>query len=511
MFGTKCLITVLCLSLSLSGLAIPPLVSEAAGVGFEDAASLIAQGEMIEAPADATALVSIGGIGQLLLGSGAKVRLAALYESSASGGSSSMLAASVINGDLIARLHPQAVALVQAGGSTFIAARGASFHAGLRDGAAVFDASENVREKLGNWAIKAPAEIISAGISAKATGAPASRDRIKDQVKNQLGPSRPALSASARPIGTIESLGAVMINMNSNRGASLLWGNELIKAPEGMSATASLDAIGQVTLAGGSQARLMAATASSAAGRPTLAAWLLAGSAIFKLQPGVSALVEAGGSKFVAARGSRFRVMLVEGRAVIDTAGDNVLEMGDWRLTGPTDLHQIVPQTGQAGQQAAPRRYIVRPVGLSSNLVVRARATRQIQVRVTDENDRPVPDVPIIFLLGSPGGQSVGALGALASSSAKVFTDATGIASVEFTAGNAPTSGTISATVEGTNAQWVGQISLLKTIPGFWSPQNIVPMAVMAGAVGVSVGAVKAATEDGKPPVQASSGPVIKP
>jgi hypothetical protein len=52
---------------------------------------------------------------------------------------------------------------------------------------------------------------------------------------------------------------------------------------------------------------------------------------------------------------------------------------------------------------------------------------------------------------------------------------------------------------------------LLKTVTGFWAPQNIVPMAVMAGAVGVAVGAVKMATEDGTPPVQSAGGPVIRP
>jgi hypothetical protein len=363
-----------------------------------------------------------------------------------------------------------------------------------------------VIEKLGNWAIKAPAEIVSAGVAIKPSGASASRDSIKDQIKNRLAPARPDLSVSARPIGAIESLGAVTINARLNQGAALLWGNELIQAPEGLSATASLDALGQVTLAGGSQARLMATT-TGGAGRPTLAASLVAGSAIFKLQPGAPALVEAGGSKFVAARGSRFRVMLVEGRAVIDAASDGVLEMGDWKLAGLSDLPQIA---GQAGQAAA-RQYVVRPVGLTNNLIVRARATRQIQVRVTDENDRPVPDVPVIFLLNSSGGQSVGSLGAVASSTAKIFTDSTGIASINFTAGDVPTSGTISATVEGTNASWVGQISLLKTVTGFWAPQNIVPMAVMAGAVGVAVGAVKMATEDGTPPVQSAGGPVIRP
>jgi hypothetical protein len=502
MFGTKCLIIALCLSLSLNGIAGATFSSASPGAGrFETAAaSLISQGEVIESPADATSFISIGGVGQLLLASGAKVRLSALP------GAQPLLAVSVISGDLIAKLHPQAGAFVQASGSTFVAARGAYFHASARDGAAVFDASESVAEKLGNWAIKAPAEIIGAAMAGAAVGRDQIKDQVKDRARERFGPARHSLSSGPRPIGAIESLGAVTINARQLGSGALLWGNELIRAPEGMSATATLDAFGQVTLAGGSQARLMAAPVSGSR-RPVLAASLLAGSATFKPQSGASAYVEAGGSKFVSARGSRFRVMLVEGRAVIDAASDSVLELGEWRL----DLPAIISQTGQAGQQAAPRRYIVRPVGLSSNLVVRARSVRQIQVRVTDENDRPVPDVPVIFLLNSSGGQSVGALGALASTTAKIFTDSTGIASVEFTAGATPTSGTISATVEGTNASWVGQISLLKVVPGFWSPQNVVPMAVMAGAAAVSVSAVKGATEDGKPPVTPSGGPVIKP
>ncbi|MGH9837672.1 MAG: hypothetical protein ACREEM_02685 [Blastocatellia bacterium] len=503
MFGKKCLIAILCLSLSLTGLAIPP----AAGVE-NGAEGSVAQGELIEAPAGSTAFVSIGGIGHLLLASGAKVRLAALRQSSYSGGAHSLLAASVIAGDVIARLDPGAGAVVQAGRSTFFAARGAGFHASLRDGAAVFDASESVVERLGNWAIEAPAEIVGAGIPASLTAAPLRPNQIKDQlrdrIKEQLRPARLGLATSARPIGAVESLGAVMINTSPVRGGGAIWGNELIQAPEGMNATATLEAIGQVTLAGGSQARLAAAHYS----HPALAASLLAGSAVFKLQPGASACVEAAGSKFVAARGSRFRVMLVEGRAVIDAAGDGVFEMGDWRLAGPSDLPQIA---GQAGQQAAARRYVVRPVGLSSNLVIRARSTRQIQVRVTDENDRPVPDVPVIFLLNSSGGQSVGALGSLAATSAKVFTDTSGIASVNFTGGSQPTSGTISATVEGTNASWVGQISLLKVVPGFWAPQNIGPMAAIVATAAVSGVVAKKTTEDTKPPVQASGGPIIKP
>jgi hypothetical protein len=496
MFTKKCVIALLCLSLGLIGLAIPPA---AGGKMNEDD-----PGEWIEAPAGSTAAVSIGGIGRLLLGRGAKVRL------SARRGMHSWLAASVIRGEMIAQLDPGAGAVVEAGRSMFVAPRGAGFHAGLRDGAAVFDASENVIEKLGNWAIEAPAEIVNAHATGAAPRRPApihnqTREKLRERVREQIGAARRGVPTGARPIGAVESLGAVTINMQSIRGGGALWGNELIHAPEGMNAVATLEAVGQVTLVGGAQARLAVAHA----GRPALAATLLAGSAVFKLQPDVAASVEAAGSKFVAARGARFRVLLVEGRAVIDAAGENVFEMGDWwKLASPSDLPQVA---GQAAPQTPVRRYLVRPVGLSSNLFVRARSTRQIQVRVTDENDRPVPDVPVIFLLSSSSAQSVGGLGALAAASAKVFTDKSGIASVDFTGGAQPASGAISATVEGTNATWVGQISLLKVTTGFWAPQNVGPVAAIAATAVLSGVVAKETTEDKKPPLRASGGPVIRP
>jgi hypothetical protein len=151
-------------------------------------------------------------------------------------------------------------------------------------------------------------------------------------------------------------------------------------------------------------------------------------------------------------------------------------------------------------------RYVVRPVGMGSNISVRARSTRQIQVQVTDENDRPVPDIPILFAIaGASGnlgsfapagaGAGAGAAGGSASTSAgsaagvggagggaggsavssagsfSVTTDASGFARVQFVAGDTPGNGTLTAQVEGTDFSWTAELKVKKA-HGFWTTRN---------------------------------------
>jgi hypothetical protein len=322
-------------------------------------------------------------------------------------------------------------------------------------------------------------------------------------------------TASAKPIGRVESLGTIKINQTSAARGGLLWGSELIQAPGGSSARATLDGIAQVILTGGSQARLMTPTLGQRNDRRILAASLISGSMVVQLNPAVAGCAEVAGATFLAGRGARFRAMLVEGHAVFEIVEGIGFEKGEWALASPESFSKliasIVPQQ-QSGAQAAARRYLVRPVGLNSNLVVRARSVRQIQVRVTDEDDRPVKGVPIIFLLGSSGGGSLGTLGtvAAASDSSRTFTNDAGIASVSFTAADVATTGSITATVEGTSASWVGQISLIKVAPGFWAPQNAVPVLATAAAA-VTIGTIKAATKEDIFPVKPVGETIIKP
>jgi hypothetical protein len=496
----KFLIAILCFGLTAPTCALWPDTAHVQAVTPASA------DELIEAPADATAYVELGAGGHALLASSARLRLSTVATNN---DQPAMLAATVLNGDVFIKLPRQMGAVVQAGTATFVAARGVFFHAAVREGRGVFDASDKAALELGNWAIKLPPAAASSGN----WGISLPRAiTISAPTHKPLERMRLDLTARARPIGSITSLGALLINEQLTPRNAVLWGNELIQAPATMGTTATLDELGQVTLASGARARLMAHTSGTMA-HDVLAATLLEGSATFKLQPEVAACVQAAGATFVAARGARFRVLIVEGRAVIDAASDNVMEMGAWPLGGLNLLPGLMAQVGQGGQQPLARRYFVRPVGLNSNLVVRARSTRQIQVRVTDENDDPVRGAPVIFLLSGASGKSLGVLGAttLAAATGKVFTDAQGIASITFTAGAEPAAGTISATVEGTDASWIGQINLVKVVPGFWSPQNLAPMAITAAAAGVAIGVGASVSKDDQVPVQPSGGPVIKP
>jgi hypothetical protein len=202
-----------------------------------------------------------------------------------------------------------------------------------------------------------------------------------------------------------------------------------------------------------------------------LVASLIAGDIKVRLEPGAGAFVQAADSAFAATRGASFRVGIdEEGRAALDT------------FSGEVSLEQ----------QPAQRKYIVRPVGLGSNVSVRVRATRQIQVQVTDENDRPVPDLPVIFLLGGGGGQFAGSL--TGGTSVTVRTDAQGRANTTFTAGPSTGSNIISATVEATRDSWSGTINVVRA--GFWTLRNrMIVMGAAAAAVGTGV-AVSAAGGD---------------
>jgi uncharacterized protein YkwD len=128
---------------------------------------------------------------------------------------------------------------------------------------------------------------------------------------------------------------------------------------------------------------------------------------------------------------------------------------------------------GARPQQIAPRKYIIKPLNLGTNTEIRARSTRQLQVQVTDENDRPVPDVPLLFLLAgiASGSGNIGTLAGIAGSSAaqtvvgqtslRVVTNSYGLANVNFTATDAVgKSMRLQIRVEGSDAVWQGDLSL---------------------------------------------------
>lgn len=128
-------------------------------------------------------------------------------------------------------------------------------------------------------------------------------------------------------------------------------------------------------------------------------------------------------------------------------------------------LSVIIITTSARSQQTAPQKYIIKPLNLGTNTEIRARSTRNLQVRVTDENDRPVPDAPVLFLL-SGGGAGGGSTGSFAGqTSLRAMTNSEGIAQVDYTAGDVAGSKTnFKVQVEGTEAVWEGVLFIISAL-----------------------------------------------
>ncbi len=278
-------------------------------------------------------------------------------------------------------------------------------------------------------------------------------------------PIRLYATAMTGPVGMVEwnysSRSAFTINGRACRSEQTLWGGEVIESPVDASLRIRIDSIGEVTLGRASSAKL--ATAYS--GERALIASLFAGEIKINLFPEATAHVEAGDKTFTASEGAAFDIDARNGLPLLTTIAGVV-----------------------ATEQTTQRRYVVRPVGLGSAISVRARATRQIQIQVTDENDQPVADVPVVFTVGTSGGPSLGTIATTATvvgtSTSTVRTDRRGLAAVIFTAGDLQGATSITATVEGTRFSWTGNITVVAA--GFWTGRKT---AIVAGiGAGVAVG-----------------------
>lgn len=332
------------------------------------------------------------------------------------------------------------------------------------------------------------------------TAGPVSRPVwASDHSANQQKPIRLYASAHFGPIGTIKlnslSGGAVAIDGRLAQGEASIWGGELIKVAADRSVRVALDSIGQVTLVPGSIVRLTSARASSDdAGYEVLVASIVAGGVDVKLNAGAGAYVEAGSSAFTASRGASFSVTMEEGRASLSTAAGAV-RVQDQPV--PQDVNiRLVDDLG-------------RPVSSGSQFSVRARSTRQVQVQVTDKNDKPLPDLPVLFSLGDPCLGSLG-LGAVAGLTLVQKTDKRGIAAVPLVAGAARCAASIIAKVEGTNASVSIQTSV-RPQARFWNTQNTLLVVAAAAVAGTVTGVVVTNSGSNNTPITPVPPPGIKP
>ena len=331
--------------------------------------------------------------------------------------------------------------------------------------------------------------LLSVGLAPALTTADGGSDREQ--------PIRLYARAMGEPIGAVavDPTGArpVAINGRVTSGEQLLWGGELLQALSNESVRVAFDDVGSLTLERGAMVRVAASRAVAGEGsRLMLVASLIRGDISVKLNDQAGAYVEASGSTFTASSGSKFQIVIRDNRAVANTVAGEVREV---RLVQQADLRiRALDELG-------------RPIASGSRFSVRARSTRQLQIQVTDSNDRPASNVAVVFALGDPCLGTLG-VGAGAGTNRRETTDNRGIAVVPYTAGAVKCAGAITATIEGTNIAVTLQAQVVSA-PGFFTARNTILTASVIGGVGAGIGIYYATRKDEE--INPVPPPVIRP
>lgn len=161
-------------------------------------------------------------------------------------------------------------------------------------------------------------------------------------------------NATATPIGTIESASVFTINGRTAIGKNLVWDGELLQAPSNAAASVNLEALGQLTLAGGAQVRLATAANASESGKRMLVASVYSGDVEVALNPTSSAYLEAAGKAWLAAGGAKVTLGVRAGSAVLKTANGTTGQLGSFALNLPAlgGTSAKAPTTGKTVNEA---------------------------------------------------------------------------------------------------------------------------------------------------------------
>lgn len=511
-------------------------------------------GELLQAPNGTLARAVLQGIGEITLTGGALVRLSTAMIIGDDHLRRGVLAASIVSGEIVVKLQPDAGAYLLAGGSAFTAAAGANFRLGVRDGRAVIleDQKIAVRE-LGNWGIKlpknetaiasasipatAPAPILDAAMKASSKAASRAMTGLKTALEtksaqresllrslqlnsgqlnsgaNAAAPVRLYANPLAGMIGTVEAAGAMLINGRSARGKEMLWDGELIQAPADLPARITLDGIGQVTLAAASTAKLHTATvrADGQPSRRVLVATVMKGNIVVRLQPDAGAFVEADGSLFAADGGSHFRLAANEGRAVVDLTSGAVQFIGKYAIELTSPILELMHNVALAKVQSTPRKYRLSQVGFGYQTLVPVRESLELRFKLTDENGKAVTGLPLTFSLSRTEGKAVGSFGSgvINSTTYSATTNAEGIVAVPFTAGE--TAGSVAVIAAGKDLPPTR--AAVVTAPSraddhkFWTKKHAIPVLLTAAAI-IGIGTAVAVTREDRLPIK-GSGPIV--
>jgi hypothetical protein len=290
-------------------------------------------------------------------------------------------------------------------------------------------------------------------------------------------------TAGGMPIGKLGVSGAVAINGRRARGPEAVWGGELLEALSPSGASVDLAGLGRVTLLQGARVRL------AAGDEGLLVASLLDGGMLVRLEAGSAAYLEAGGRAYTTTRGSSFRVGVRGGEPEITMAQGEAQSQG------------VTPQ--------ASRIYKLRPVGLGASESVKARSRRTVQVQVTDEHDRKVPDVAVLFALTQAKGGLL-SIGQASGATATATTNAEGVASVTFEAAHKGATTEITASVPGSETETI-TVTTINVLAGGLSTVAIVAiLAAVGGAAGGGLLIAKSGSDD-EGDIRPSGQPVITP
>jgi hypothetical protein len=299
-------------------------------------------------------------------------------------------------------------------------------------------------------------------------------------------------TAEAGPIGAVGPYGELTVNGRRAREGDTLWGGELLYAPAAGGVRVELSGLGRVLLRKGAAARVARGheAGRGGAGQPVLIASVLAGEVEVVLENSAVGYVEAGGEAYSTSAGARVRAEVGEGAARVEAEAGQV----------------------KAEAQGAKRIYKLRPIDLGAAINVAARSTRQVQVQVTDENDKPVPDVPVLLTLSDPSAGTLSAGGA-SGQSVQVVTDAQGFAKATLTGGTVPgASASLTARILNSDESRTTTVTVIAATI-FWLTAGGILVIAAAAAAATTAAVV---TGDGRSPDQDGGGiragdPVVGP
>lgn len=488
--------------------------------------------ELVQATTNAR--IVFGTLGEVAISPGASLQLkmenAKLHEAAGS----QAFSAKLLAGEMSVKLLGDSGALVNSVDSEFTASKGAQFKVDLKEGRAMIQtasgtvlantsasaanpfeskgpastttkkdtqllATKKLEKLIGNFKLSVPNTVVAEA---------ARREKAMDDLSQRRNTFMRSISLSAssaffaervnktaapmqRSIGAVESLHGMIVNGRLATGREMLWGGEVLEAPKGSGARVAFPSIGQVVLNSGAKAKVSTESVGLVtAGQPAqrvLAAQLLSGDVQVRFDPNASGYVRAGDSVMASTRGASFRVEMREGNGAVDVTNGSVMVIGNWPLLAPP----VLRDEASGKTRLATKTYTIRPANLAASFAVGVNSSHPIQMRVTDDKNQPVADMPVKFTL-----QGAGALGMtkFGLNSVEVKTNANGIAAIPYHATASVGSTKVTAEVPGTNATTTTTANVTQNNESFW--QGGWPaVLVLAGAVGAGV-AVYAVRKD---------------